>query len=321
MGKGRAAADWTAEIQDWQVVAKLCDRPMPRNRGEVEQVMGPILHRAHLSVRWPASKASVCILRHPHNLFAIRAVAGLPSSGRGCAGRKAHPRSRQRERGGRAHARKCGGNHTLESVLVTVNGSCSSACIFTDLLCDAFGGRCSLQPPHCIVQELHLKQMAVSWGHALQSPAHESSTDVFMACRFPLRPQLRQEGHPLRLLGSLLAVQDRRPSRHPLRSISSFLGQHESTTSWPFVSCPDHLQDSGVERVVATTPLQQRSHGYVCATFCIVAFPLSVTRTFVCGECKSAHQSFSHRCKSVTMSNWNMDEAAACPSAADGETH
>jgi len=31
-------------------------------------------------------------------------------------------------------------------------------------------------------------------------------------------------------------------------------------------------------------------------------------KTFVCGECKSAHQSFSHRCKSVTMSNWNMDE-------------
>jgi len=31
-------------------------------------------------------------------------------------------------------------------------------------------------------------------------------------------------------------------------------------------------------------------------------------KTFVCGECKSAHQSFSHRCKSVTMSNWTMDE-------------
>uniref|UniRef100_A0A7S1AQ45 Arf-GAP domain-containing protein n=1 Tax=Noctiluca scintillans TaxID=2966 RepID=A0A7S1AQ45_NOCSC len=31
-------------------------------------------------------------------------------------------------------------------------------------------------------------------------------------------------------------------------------------------------------------------------------------RSFVCSDCKSAHQSFSHRCKSVSMSNWTMDE-------------
>mmetsp|Transcript_102628 Transcript_102628/g.290031 ORF Transcript_102628/g.290031 Transcript_102628/m.290031 type:complete len:420 (-) Transcript_102628:207-1466(-) len=31
-------------------------------------------------------------------------------------------------------------------------------------------------------------------------------------------------------------------------------------------------------------------------------------KTFVCGECKSAHQSFSHRCKSTAMSIWSMEE-------------
>ena len=31
-------------------------------------------------------------------------------------------------------------------------------------------------------------------------------------------------------------------------------------------------------------------------------------RIFVCSECKSAHQSFSHKCKSVTMSNWSLAE-------------
>uniref|UniRef100_M4BEZ7 Arf-GAP domain-containing protein n=1 Tax=Hyaloperonospora arabidopsidis (strain Emoy2) TaxID=559515 RepID=M4BEZ7_HYAAE len=34
-------------------------------------------------------------------------------------------------------------------------------------------------------------------------------------------------------------------------------------------------------------------------------------RTFVCGTCKSAHQSFSMRVKSVSMSNWTMDEVDA----------
>mmetsp|Transcript_15585 Transcript_15585/g.43667 ORF Transcript_15585/g.43667 Transcript_15585/m.43667 type:complete len:412 (-) Transcript_15585:420-1655(-) len=32
---------------------------------------------------------------------------------------------------------------------------------------------------------------------------------------------------------------------------------------------------------------------------------------FVCSDCKSAHQAFSHRCKSVTMSNWNKTEVDA----------
>merc|ERR1719399_545172 len=34
-------------------------------------------------------------------------------------------------------------------------------------------------------------------------------------------------------------------------------------------------------------------------------------KTFVCSDCKSAHQAFSHRCKSVTMSNWTMMEVQA----------
>lgn len=33
-----------------------------------------------------------------------------------------------------------------------------------------------------------------------------------------------------------------------------------------------------------------------------------VYKTFVCNNCKSAHQSFSHRTKSVDMSVWKMDE-------------
>lgn len=31
-------------------------------------------------------------------------------------------------------------------------------------------------------------------------------------------------------------------------------------------------------------------------------------KTFICSDCKSAHQAFSHRCKSISMSNWNMSE-------------
>jgi hypothetical protein len=42
-------------------------------------------------------------------------------------------------------------------------------------------------------------------------------------------------------------------------------------------------------------------HGNVCEKF----------RTFVCSNCKSAHQSFSHRVKSVTMSNWSQDDVDA----------
>ncbi|KAG3231834.1 hypothetical protein PI124_g23072, partial [Phytophthora idaei] len=34
-------------------------------------------------------------------------------------------------------------------------------------------------------------------------------------------------------------------------------------------------------------------------------------RTFVCSNCKSAHQSYSMRVKSVSMSNWTMDEVDA----------
>mmetsp|Transcript_129418 Transcript_129418/g.224097 ORF Transcript_129418/g.224097 Transcript_129418/m.224097 type:complete len:474 (+) Transcript_129418:81-1502(+) len=31
-------------------------------------------------------------------------------------------------------------------------------------------------------------------------------------------------------------------------------------------------------------------------------------KTFVCSDCKSAHQAYSHRCKSTSMSVWNMEE-------------
>ncbi len=48
--------------------------------------------------------------------------------------------------------------------------------------------------------------------------------------------------------------------------------------------------------------------GAVCVKFQI----------FVCSECKSAHQSYSHRCKSVTMSNWNQAEVEALMDANNG---
>ncbi|KDO22934.1 hypothetical protein SPRG_11778 [Saprolegnia parasitica CBS 223.65] len=42
-------------------------------------------------------------------------------------------------------------------------------------------------------------------------------------------------------------------------------------------------------------------HSNICEKF----------KTFVCNNCKSAHQSYSHRVKSVTMSNWTKDEVDA----------
>ncbi|OQS06247.1 hypothetical protein THRCLA_20414 [Thraustotheca clavata] len=42
-------------------------------------------------------------------------------------------------------------------------------------------------------------------------------------------------------------------------------------------------------------------HSNVCDKF----------KTFVCNNCKSAHQSYSHRVKSVTMSNWTKEEVDA----------
>ncbi|TMW58468.1 hypothetical protein Poli38472_010027 [Pythium oligandrum] len=49
-------------------------------------------------------------------------------------------------------------------------------------------------------------------------------------------------------------------------------------------------------------------HGNVCEKF----------KTFVCSNCKSAHQSYSHRVKSVTMSNWTKDEVDALRDANGG---
>lgn len=41
-------------------------------------------------------------------------------------------------------------------------------------------------------------------------------------------------------------------------------------------------------------------------------------KTFVCSDCKSAHQSFSHRTKSVTMSVWTMSEVKALDESQGG---
>src|SRR6056300_1613999 len=41
---------------------------------------------------------------------------------------------------------------------------------------------------------------------------------------------------------------------------------------------------------------------YGFSTICIKYY------TFVCNNCKSSHQAVSHRCKSVTMSSWDMGE-------------
>lgn len=49
-------------------------------------------------------------------------------------------------------------------------------------------------------------------------------------------------------------------------------------------------------------------HGDICVKF----------GTFVCHTCKSAHQAFSHRCKSVTMSNWTTHEVLALKDEAGG---
>jgi hypothetical protein len=59
-----------------------------------------------------------------------------------------------------------------------------------------------------------------------------------------------------------------------------------STLYTPYRSCPDCGKES------------QFGFGAVVMPF----------KSFVCDLCKSAHQSYSHRVKSVTMSNWNMDE-------------
>lgn len=54
------------------------------------------------------------------------------------------------------------------------------------------------------------------------------------------------------------------------------------------------------ENRVCPNCLKKETFGFqsVCVPF----------RTFVCGDCKSAHQSFSHRCKSTSMSHWTLEE-------------
>ncbi|KAM3576844.1 hypothetical protein VYU27_001210 [Nannochloropsis oceanica] len=49
-------------------------------------------------------------------------------------------------------------------------------------------------------------------------------------------------------------------------------------------------------------------HNNVCTKF----------QTFVCNTCKSAHQSFSHRCKSISLSNWTHTEVHYLSDSAGG---
>ena len=51
----------------------------------------------------------------------------------------------------------------------------------------------------------------------------------------------------------------------------------------------------------------------MCAVSCLLptADVLVPYSSFVCHMCKSAHQSFSHRVKSVTMSTWTLKEVRA----------
>ena len=49
-------------------------------------------------------------------------------------------------------------------------------------------------------------------------------------------------------------------------------------------------------------------HGNVCMPF----------RTFVCGSCKSAHQAFSHRVKSITQSHWTAAEVESLRARSGG---
>ena len=59
------------------------------------------------------------------------------------------------------------------------------------------------------------------------------------------------------------------------------------------------LRRLAANKVCGSCPYEERM-GFkdVCMKF----------KIFVCSDCKSAHQAFSHRCKSVTMSNWSMAE-------------
>ncbi|KOO29152.1 rev interacting-like protein, partial [Chrysochromulina tobinii] len=41
-------------------------------------------------------------------------------------------------------------------------------------------------------------------------------------------------------------------------------------------------------------------------------------KIFICSDCKSAHQAFSHRCKSITMSNWTHAEVMELDASTNG---
>ncbi|CAE7216542.1 AGD14 [Symbiodinium pilosum] len=80
-------------------------------------------------------------------------------------------------------------------------------------------------------------------------------------------------------------------------------------SSGPLRCCRAHRQatEKELQRIrrlpenrVCPNCLKEESLGFsaVCTTF----------KTFICSDCKSAHQSFSHRCKSIQMSVWTMEE-------------
>ena len=82
--------------------------------------------------------------------------------------------------------------------------------------------------------------------------------------------------------------------------------------------CPNCLKEENVGfGAVCTTFKTQLAPNSeqllkMCGLFGAFEFVESLLELrFICHDCKSAHQSFSHRCKSVQMSIWTMDEVKA----------
>ncbi|CAE8706426.1 unnamed protein product, partial [Polarella glacialis] len=103
--------------------------------------------------------------------------------------------------------------------------------------------------------------------------------------------------------------------------------------SWGFgVDCPDRPVDRGVAMVredeskkaeQAIDKLRKLPENKLCANCLAPGMPLLTGvimpfKIFVCGNCKSAHQSFSHRSKSTQMSVWTMDEVRSLEDKNDG---
>ena len=80
---------------------------------------------------------------------------------------------------------------------------------------------------------------------------------------------------------------------------------------WPVDAwqvCPNCLKEEslGFSAVCTTFKTWRPQLLFVCV-LCTEYKNLHGFR-FICSDCKSAHQSFSHRCKSIQMSVWTMEE-------------